>query len=405
MHASSIGALIERVARIISNPASNLTGAVLLLAMLVLVLLILAVAALITILPGGDDDDDEDDADDEDEDEDAERPSPASGKKPGSAISEPDDGRDEAEDESGDEPPVDGKRGSSWVVALPLALLAIAVVWGWLVTGRPSTCSSCHTSAPLVDSWRAGDHRDVACVTCHEDGGVGLPASALYRLTDAVAAATGKELPATPSRPVPAYRCLRCHAGIVSGVTVSHNIRVSHDAFLARGYTCQRCHAGVGHTSADAANRAVGMNECLGCHDGTTASSACMTCHIKDPSTAVRLDRAVFPKVGIVPPPGCTGCHQTKTCLACHGTVMPHPPGFETGKGHAALAAFGKKQTLCYRCHTKQECRQCHKGDFDNHGPDWIKIHGVGIPLDGRNACACHQTPNFCGLCHKTSKG
>jgi hypothetical protein len=394
MHGFSFGTAIDRIARIVSNPGSNLTGAVLLLAMVVLVLLILSVAALITILPSRDDDEDED------EDEDAEG-GPAQPTDEGASA---EDASDRAAEGETDAEPPRRRRGAAWTIAVPVVLFAAAFAWGWVVTGSPSTCSSCHVTAAWVDNWKTGDHRAVACVTCHEDGGVGLPAAALYRVVEGISTVQGKALAPSATRPVPAYRCLRCHADIESGVKVSHDVRVSHAAFLALGYACQRCHAGVGHSAAAGAARAVDMNQCVGCHDGKTASAECRTCHPGDPSTAVRFDRAVFPEATITPPPGCTGCHQTKTCLACHGIVMPHPAGFGTGKGHAALAAFTKKDTLCYRCHVPQDCRQCHKGDFSNHGPDWIKIHGNGVPLDGRDACACHVTPNFCGLCHKTTK-
>lgn len=411
MHA--LGILIDQILKIVSDPASNLTGAVLLLAMVVLVLLILAIAALITILPGAGDED-EDEAEVEgakhheyfvpgEEDEEVVPPSAVPDGRP------PEEAGEDAHvvpDESAEDrkprrrQPFANRAG---LMLLPALLVLAGTVWGWQVTGDPARCASCHATAPYATSWASGDHARTTCVACHEDGGIGVVPAAVQRVSNAAAGVAGENA-ATARVPVPAYRCLRCHADVARLVLTVGAVKVSHKEFLSKGYECARCHLGVGHSPGGAPQRAVPMGECVSCHDGHTAGDACSTCHVGDPSAAVRVDRAVFPKVDISPPPGCTGCHETKTCFACHGIVMPHPAGFETGKGHARLAVFEGKQKVCYRCHIPQDCAKCHTGDFNNHGAGWKKDHPSGMPLDGRNTCACHNTPNFCGLCHATSK-
>lgn len=409
MHA--FGILIDQVLKIASDPTSNLTGAVLLLAMVVLVLLILVVVALITILPGGDDEEDDEAEDEQDhghyvpgEDE-AVKTDAQAGVTPASAAEKADEDASAVADGSstGGEPRRKGPfaRGALMFVLPPL-LVAVGVVWGWQVAGDPGSCASCHATAPYAKSWASGDHAHTVCVACHEDGGVGVVPAAIQRVSNGFASLSGANA-ATARVPVPAYRCLRCHTDVASGVLTVGTVKVSHKEFLSRGYECSRCHEGVGHSPGGTPQRAVPMGECVSCHDGHVASETCSTCHVGDTSAAVRVDRAVFPKAGITAPPGCTGCHETKTCLACHGLVMPHPAGFETGQGHARLAAFEGKQKLCYRCHVAQDCMKCHR-DFNAHPPDWKKLHPAGIPLDGRNVCGCHTAPNFCGLCHKTSK-
>lgn len=408
----TIGLIIDSLLKIVSNPTSNLTGAVLLLAMLVLVLLILAVAALITILPG--DEGEEEEAEEGEDagffDPDAEAgdigTAPPTGSKRTVRVAEGPETAAPAEQESRESDATRRKRdrlGGALLFALPAILVVAGVVWGWYVTGDAARCSSCHATAPYVTTWRSGDHAHTGCLVCHEDGGIGVVPAAVTRVSNALVTLSGANRIGGRT-PIPAYRCLRCHADVGIGVVTVGRVKVSHKEFLAKGYACARCHEGVGHSPGGTPQRAVDMGECVGCHDGHLASARCPTCHVGDTSSAVRVDRAVFPKADITPRPGCTGCHETKTCLACHGVVMPHPAGFETGKGHARLAAFEGKQKLCYRCHLPSDCLRCHKGDFSTHGPNWKKEHPSGVPLDGRNACACHSSPNFCGLCHVTSK-
>lgn len=388
----SMGDLLAQVIKIVSNPTSNLMGAMLLLAMVVLVLLILAVAALVTILPGGD----------EEENGSPELVGAQEEPPPGKPVAHRDD--EGGVDEAARRPRRAPSRTSRPLVWIPPLLVAVSLVWSWQLTGSPSLCVSCHASAPAVKSWAKGDHRRATCTACHEDGGIGLVPAAVRRVSNGLASLGGLQT-VEHRRPVPAYRCLGCHGAVRTGTLKVGRIKVRHSDFLDAGYDCLRCHEGVGHSPADTPKRAVDMNHCVTCHDGNRAPAACETCHIGDTSSAIRVSRAVYPLVDIPARPGCTGCHETKTCLACHGIVMPHPRGFAEGKGHARLAAFEGKDELCYRCHTSADCRRCHKGEFSAHGSDadWKRRHPGGVPLDGRDACACHTSKNFCGLCHATS--
>jgi hypothetical protein len=82
---------------------------------------------------------------------------------------------------------------------------------------------------------------------------------------------------------------------------------------------------------------------------------------------------------------------------------MPHPPGFGEAQAHAKLAAFGRKETLCYRCHTPTDCGRCHKR-FNAHVADWEDVHAT-YPRDTQWCRPCHATPDMCGLCHGPSSG
>jgi hypothetical protein len=79
---------------------------------------------------------------------------------------------------------------------------------------------------------------------------------------------------------------------------------------------------------------------------------------------------------------------------------MPHDQAFVQG-GHARHAGFSKKQ-LCWRCHTKTDCGQCH-GDFDlaHSGPSfWFSAH-KRLPRDSMcNTCHAKHKGPICGECH-----
>lgn len=368
----SIGTAVSQLVKVVSDPTSNITATALLLAMVVLVLLILAVAALVSVLPGAG------------EPEDDESGEPA-----------PDDEPAEAEAVSDQRRDVGRRVPASALTAVALVAIAVAAGWGWSMTGSSERCASCHATQSAAKSWKSSGHRGVACTSCHEDGGIGVVSAAISRASDLIsadrAAGIGRD------RPVPSYRCVGCHRAVLGRTIKQGAILMRHAEPIAAGYDCTRCHPQAGH--ARVSNVRGMMNQCLGCHDGTKASAACPTCHTESPRQ-VRADPSIYPKADIVPRPGCTGCHDTSRCTACHGLVMPHPDGFGAAQGHARLGAFERKRDLCFRCHEASDCLRCHKSTFDAHAPNWKQVHGRGLVLGRQRGCSCHRTVDFCALCH-----
>jgi len=181
----------------------------------------------------------------------------------------------------------------------------------------------------------------------------------------------------------------------------ARGLRVVHGHFTDDGVDCARCHVRVGHAPSSGVRQG-SMSECLRCHDGTTASAACATCHIDDVGYTALEDRSFGPVR--LPKATCGGCHQEETCDACHGLRMPHPEDYADPHLHAAAGAFSGREDLCYRCHTPRDCGACHGTlvlEGGGHALNWRSAHRQYSFADGNGYClACHKTQDFCRVCH-----
>jgi len=310
------------------------------------------------------------------------------------------------------------KRPLAWLTTLSAAVIFVAFVW--IVTGVTTSssqaCSSCHASTVHAAARADDPHASVPCVSCHESGGVvaratidlATRAQHLFLAQTNPAQATGY------GKPVASDACMRCHGSQISATVTDAKlgVRVSHKEPLAAGAQCTDCHAlnsGVVNATT------VGMPPCLRCHNGTTAKAECVTCHVSDPSSAIRASVAAGGMASaLVPNPQCNGCHTDMTkCKACHGIAMPHTREFKAF-GHArdgAIDVWNNGGKTCARCHYPghNDCQQngCHVGPFPSHPPVWRTMHGLTSWSGAQTACSCHQwNPldhdglTFCEICH-----
>lgn len=281
-------------------------------------------------------------------------------------------------------------------VSAVLALAAVAVAYAGTSQDRYCT-ETCHAMTAPAEAWTASAHATVPCVRCHEGtfGAALVPAvsqrtrSLYYELTRAEGVAVTA---------LPAERCLGCHGDVAQGVVVGGNgVAMAHEHVLAAGYACEDCHGAQGHVHAE---RSPTMASCLACHDGETASIDCDVCHRAASDKLIEVDDTRFGKLQLPETPTCSGCHSEEACDACHGLRMPHPPGYASPEAHAEPAAFRRKQTLCYRCHTFADCAECHEPFNKTHGDDWERAHATH-PRDTTWCAGCHETADMCGLCHE----
>lgn len=400
---NNLGAIWTTLRQVIVDPTSNLTAAVLLLAAFVLVALIVVIALLLWVTGGR-------------------RPEHDAREEPAQRHADEYE-YPELSAELAPELPGERRSGASkpvrsvgpvgrWLAGVGgtvviWGLVAIAVVGAYIGTSTDSYCAdACHASGAAVKTRKADPHKGVACVSCHEDRGPAAVVGSTFKRTSHLIQRVVPSIRAYAGG-VPSARCLRCHTGLTNTtVTIQDlGVRVSHKEPLAGGMSCDDCHETAGHGGT----LARGMARCLPCHDGKKASSECRTCHVSDTSKAVRSSdrRRMFPRTALPPVTDCGGCHDQKTCDACHGYRMPHPEQFVKW-GHARYAGFGKKQA-CWRCHDQvSDCGKCHSDwSLNPHGPSFRSTHRA---FDKQAKCACHWTRlpevgrqtarTYCAVCH-----
>lgn len=300
-----------------------------------------------------------------------------------------------------------------------VAGLVVLFAYGLSVVhlSRSEVCVGCHSAYSKPSS---ASHRSVPCVSCHRQPG--LTGFALWNLDYirwyTVSLRSG-DTPVRPSsRPiVTGSSCARCHSVVWRENVVTNGIRMRH--VDVRHVVCVRCHPYSGHKAPRAASSGTPpvMSVCVECHDSKQVSGECESCHVGDIALAggLRSPSSGATKISANYGPDCRGCHDPKRCTSCHGTEMPHPPGWTPSH---ARDGFVRKD-VCWRCHPGADpsedktypyamCNECHRFPGP-HGSSvlWIREHGTAAlkqqnPPRNRSKCGlCHRNKEFCDLCHE----
>lgn len=155
------------------------------------------------------------------------------------------------------------------VILSGLALVIVAV-WSIKYTSQPSFCHSCHEMQPMYQAWQTSAHREVNCLSCHSDPGVGgLLRTKMKGLGEVYKHFTGTyERPITITADTEAFsaRCLRCHQDIFR--RAGANLGPHNEAHRQMGMQCARCHQPLVH-NPEQNTRPPSREICVGCH-GTT---------------------------------------------------------------------------------------------------------------------------------------
>ncbi|MBK5211310.1 MAG: hypothetical protein JJE36_03205 [Coriobacteriia bacterium] len=324
---------------------------------------------------------------------------------------------------------------SRWFIIMTTLLTFFVLLVGIEVTTTQNVvCISCHKSTvhEKITGSRTAHHNE-KCVSCHESGGpiAGMTINFLPRLSHiargAVAtdkaslspnvavsgsADTALKVSATASAAVGKSNygtvntgaCLNCHDDIETGTVTDTvaGIRMQHKEPLQAGTRCLECHtlsSGTGDIVAQG-----GMNNCLNCHDGKTASTSCTTCHIADdPATASASRISSGGEQLVTNYDRCYSCHDSAPCDSCHGGVrMPHSEAFKTTSLHAyeGTKALWTGSGKCSKCHTatRNSCiGTCHQ-ELPRHAkvdPAFSKDH---MTYDGQTAAGINMG---CATCHQ----
>ncbi len=307
-------------------------------------------------------------------------------------------------------------RGARWILHFAaLAMLVLAFLGGNQILERPSTCAQCHTNEALFTSVPATPHDAIACAACHRPRGVTWPGQQLvtYIRWAYVHAAEGNKEPKPRPGSVDSATCLECHDQIARVIVQRGGIKVRHSDFIDRVYGCRDCHNIVTHPGVLKDPTEPTMGKCLPCHDGTTASSQCDTCHTEDLGRPTALD-APLPKVTLSAEQEygtCYQCHEEQKCTSCHGIRMPHPSDWKDTHMRDGFT----QRTVCWRCHYKDdqifvpsnESCSCHGLQGSMHGGTaWIAEHGLqatGKKVGENSECFLCHSATLCDKCHAAS--
>jgi hypothetical protein len=231
-------------------------------------------------------------------------------------------------------------------------------------------CVTCHD--PARKSTRASDWllpKHPECQDCHDLEG----------------AAQGKKVD-------PPASCQTCHPGFDQTVRraperlelPSPNLLFNHKVHVEKNVACKVCHVGMTRVELATRMQLPKMATCLTCHDGSTASAECKTCHLRQPSGRLQLEFAS----GLLRP------------MQGDPLGMDHGPRYEFNHGTRAAVS---RQT-CAECHAESYCQTCHDSlqkPLSVHPNDFITLHPLQARADATRCQGCHRMQSFCVACHE----
>jgi len=235
------------------------------------------------------------------------------------------------------------------------------------------------------------------------------------------------------------------------------------------GADCQTCHSAAANSTKAEDNILAHKDDCLECHDGSTAGEDCEICHY-DPDTAVNfpnparqllfnhkahlerisssqacerchkgLEEVTYSVPENLPVmEGCIECHDNKSapqyCETCH-THLPtlRPETHLANWMHRHDDAVRATSEDCAMCHSFNYCQECHDGAIlagidsgipgkyspnatqswgvknliltRNHDLNYRYTHALEAKSKIENCGLCHENESFCVECHQVNFG
>lgn len=187
-------------------------------------------------------------------------------------------------------------------------IMFLAVGGGLVYTNRSDFCSSCHTMKTSYDTWRISSHKDVGCVDCHIEPGIGnfIEAKLIRGGNDLISQIFYPPDPTKIKSDVSSRICIKCHREIMRiseipkrdlpdrlnkvGLIMEHKKHLEalkDQQFKQEGKGCTVCHARIVHGAGFKGYPIIVPTEkdCFRCHDGKRSykgriiSKKCPTCH------------------------------------------------------------------------------------------------------------------------------
>lgn len=201
-----------------------------------------------------------------------------------------------------------GLKGLIFLFALVIFLVSGG---GLLYTNRSDFCSSCHTMKISYETWMISSHKNVGCVDCHIEPGIGnfIEAKIIRGGNDLISEVFYSPDPAEIKTDVSSKVCIRCHREIMRiseiakrdlperlnrvGLIMEHKKHLEafkDQQFRQQGEGCTVCHSRIVHGFRFKGYPIIvpAEKECFRCHDGKKTykekilSKKCPTCHTQE---------------------------------------------------------------------------------------------------------------------------
>src|SRR5215469_4625408 len=190
----------------------------------------------------------------------------------------------------------------------------------------------------------------------------------------------------------PPATCEYCHPGFDPSVHrapppfefPTPNLKFNHKVHVDRKVECTTCHGEMKAVTLGTRMQLPKMATCLECHDGSTASSVCTTCHLGSPSGRLQLSFSS----GVLRP------------MQGNPLGIDHGPRYEFNHGSRAKT----DRLVCDQCHAESDCQRCHNAlqkPLPVHPNDYITLHPVQARADSPRCSSCHRMQSFCAGCHE----
>jgi hypothetical protein len=266
------------------------------------------------------------------------------------------------------------------------------------------SCEDCHDA--VYDDDAPGMPELDFCLSCHEDMDEDKPVEKMARFYfDEEGESRSKQVTALPEEVV-----------------------FSHLGHVEAELECSACHEGIETSVAVTSKLAIGMQDCMDCHDSSDLAGrarnaeegvepfasrpgispdACVFCHSEidenwSPPSHERdwqhVHGTVVRSGDMAPANQCSLCHNEWSCASCHQEIPPEDHNnYFRNIGHAVHASIDRNR--CAVCHRDDFCTRCHQEVLPRS-----HVGGFGSPAN-RHCYGCHfpLSTSTCVTCHKSA--
>ncbi|HEY3375260.1 MAG TPA: hypothetical protein VGK02_09380 [Candidatus Aquicultor sp.] len=288
------------------------------------------------------------------------------------------------------------------IIVLAISFFLFAGISIQFFAERGTPCTACHATRQETATWKTSPHRNISCLSCHQDPGylalVQLELKTTQNFTSWLFNAYQDPIVAQ----VKDQNCLKCHDREIQDTIISKGIRMSHKEVAI--YKCTSCHASVAHEMSNRVRNYPDMDSCASCHNFNQGDVACEKCHPQKTQAEELYNKGPWKVThgpdwqtahGMGDPKTCQTCHDTKFCMSCHKSEVPHTEPWSYLHGQAAKVNVDG----CYQCHRKSLCTDCHRLDMP-HPANFLQKHEFVVKDHGYELCwRCHNQQD-CVTCH-----